>query len=408
MCSSDLFWSQSPEQRELTFARLRGEAPISWQERPESTLGPGSGRPFWAVMRHADVVSVARAPDVFSSARGVRIDDMPPEFQEKLESMLVLDNPRHAAVRRIVSAAFTPKAILKLEQRIETDVRKIVDDLADDDAGDFVERVARRLPMMTVLRMLGVDDDRDCERLEEITEITATYSDPEILGDRQPAALIVEMISAFHQIADEMTERRRREPADDIITGLVRSEAKGLLDHDELRAFFTLLSVAASDTTKHTASGGLLALTRYPNQRKLLLEDLPDRIGPAVEEMVRWMSPVATMRRTATRDTVLSGTAMAEGDDVVLFYRSANRDETVFSDPNMFDIMRSPNPHLGFGGGGPHFCLGAWIARVSLRALFTNLLATYPDIEVGEPRWITSNLLNGIYRIPMSRGARAR
>nr|WP_255497810.1 cytochrome P450 [Pseudonocardia sp. SID8383] len=209
----------------------------------------------------------------------------------------------------------------------------------------------------------------------------------------------------LHTASFELSALRRESPADDLMTALVQAEVDGdALTDEEIAAFFVLLCVAGNDTTRQTSSHAILALDRNPGQKRLLTEEFDDRITPAVEEFVRWASPVLTFRRTATRDTEIRGQRIAEGERVVMFYHSGNRDDAVFADPHVFDITRAENPHVGFGGGGPHFCLGHHLARTQLRALFHQLLTRVPDLSVGEPEWLTGNFINGIKRLPVTFG----
>jgi cytochrome P450 len=212
--------------------------------------------------------------------------------------------------------------------------------------------------------------------------------------------MIFEAIITVTGAALEMADARRDQPQDDLMTALVSTEIDGeRLSDDEIGAFLVLLAVAGNDTTRHTSSHALRALTEHPDQRTVLVEDLEERMPAAVEEFVRWASPVMTFRRTATRDTEVGGQPVAEGEKVVLFYGSANRDETAFDEPGRFDVTRDPNHHVGFGGGGPHYCMGASLARTQLRALFTELLTRIPDIEAGEPEPLVGNFINGIRRM---------
>lgn len=406
--SDPAFWSATPAEREEGYARLRAEDPISWHRQPASTLAaPGDEDGFWALSRWEDIRAVSRDAKRFCSGRGRLLDDFPPELQDNFESIIAMDDPRHARLRALVASAFSPRTMRTLEAKIVADAQQVVDGLGDDRHGDFVDRVSKRLPMLTVLRMLGVDDTRDAERLADLTEGVVCYSDEEALAGRDPAELIGELLATFRAIAIEMAARRRRAPADDVMSALVHAEVDGRkLAEDELVAFFTLLSIAANDTTRQTTSIAMHELCRNPGQRALLLEDLDGRIGVAVEEFLRWATPVALQRRTATCDTDLRGRAVREGEKVALLIASGNRDADVFEDPGRFDVLRDPNPHISFGGGGPHFCLGNALARVSLRSLFTCLLTSYPELEVGAPRWIASNTLNGILRMPMDTGPR--
>ena len=404
------FWAQSPEEREDAFAVLRAEAPVSWQRQPEGSLMPQSEDlgGYWAVVRYEDVRTASRDPETFCSGRGVMFEDVPEELLEASQSFLAMDDPRHKKLRGLVSTGFSPRQVRQIEDGIREDARAIVDDLEDGESGDFVERVAKRLPLMTIMRMLGAPES-EWERLVHYADAAVSWNDPDYLEGREPLAVAAEAMGVLHATVNELSELRAREPGDDLVSALVHAEVDGeRLTQAEIAAFFVLLSVAGNDTTRHTTSHAMRALSTHPEQRRLLLEDLEERIETAVEEFVRWATPVMTFRRTATRDTELGGQRIAEGDKVVLFYGSANRDEEAFEDPRAFDVTRDPNRHLGFGGGGPHYCMGASMARAQLRAVFGELLGAFPGIEVGEPRYLVGNFVDGVSKLPMEVGPRAR
>jgi cytochrome P450 len=406
--SDPAFWAATPYAREEGFGRLRAEDPVSWHRQPESTFGVAEEAGFWAIARWEHIRAVSRDPQRFRSGEGRLLDDIPPDLLDRFESIIAMDDPRHARLRRLVSSAFSPRTMRTLGERIAADAQVVVDELGDDRHGDFVDRVAKRLPTLTVLRMLGVTDDGAAEQLAGLTEGVVCYSDPEALGGRDPAQLMGELLATIHEIAGTMARQRRRTPADDVMSSLVHAEVDGRrLQEHELVAFFTLLSIAGNDTTKQTTSIAMHQLCRSPDQRRALLQDLDGRIEAAVEEFVRWATPVAVQRRTAGVDLEFAGRAIRAGDKVALLLSSGNRDGAVFPAPDSFDVRRDPNPHLGFGGGGPHYCMGAALARMSLRALFSSLLTHYPQLEVGEPRWIASNNINGILRMPMDTGPRS-
>ena len=398
--SAQEFWAQPHERREAAFARLRAEDPVSWQRQPEGRLMPseaGTGG-YWAVVRYDDVRTVSRDPETFRSGDGVMFEDIPQEMLEASQSFLAMDDPRHKALRGLVAEGFKPRQVRRIEDGIHDDARSIVAELDGD--GDFVEAVAKRLPLMTIMRMLGVPEE-DREHLVHHADAAVSWNDPEYLAGRTPLEVVGEAMMVLHGAAAEIAADRRSSPRDDLITALVQAEVDGeTLTNAEIAAFFVLLSVAGNDTTRHTTTHAALALMRFPEQRRHLLDDLDGRIDLAVEEFVRWASPVMTFRRTASRDTELAGRAIAAGDKVVMFYGSANRDEAAFEEPARFDVSRDPNRHVGFGGGGPHFCMGAAMARAQIRSVFSELLRAYRGFEVGEPRYIAGNFVNGIAALP--------
>ena len=395
------FWSLGSEERDARLAVLREKRPISWQ-RPAAGMAtlPGREDPgYWAVLRHADVVTVSRDPETYSSAKGFQIEDVPEEILEYAGSFLGMDHPRHTKLRRLVSVAFSPRRVRALEDKIAARAKRLVDDLLERGEGDFVDVVAKPLPSATFAEMMGVEEE-DRERVTGLANDMVAWNDPDVLQGRDGLTLLMETLVGLYAEAAALSDKRRAEPADDILTGLVTAEVDGeRLTDEEIAAFFVLLSVAANDTTRQTISHGALALCRFPHQRALLASDLDRYLPDAVEEIVRWATPVMTFRRTATRDAVLNGTPISEGDKVVMFYVSANRDESVFADPWRFEIRREPQ-HVGFGGGGPHFCLGASLARSMLRSLFRELVSRGPTLDLGEPRFLIGNFIQGITTMP--------
>jgi len=402
--SARAFWEQPAAERQAAFAVLRRERPISRQGPPESVLlepEEGTGG-YWAVVRYDDVQQVSRDPDTFSSARGVMFDDAPEELLEASQSFLATDAPRHTQLRGLVKAAFTPKQVQRIESQIQANAGRVVDELESRGDCDFVEHVSSRLPMLTLWGMFDLPDSEHEPPTNAANDLVG-WNDPDVVGDREPVELMFEGVVRLSAAAAALADQRREQPGEDLMTALVEAEVEGerLTDAD-IGAFFVLLAVAGNDTTRHSTSHAMRALTEFPEQRALLIEDLDGRIDTAVEEFVRWATPVMTFRRTATHDTELRGQAVAEGEKVVMFYTSANRDEAAFTEPERFDLLRHPNRHCGFGGGGPHYCLGAPLARMQLRSIFTELLTRLPRIETGEPEPLVGNFINGIKRMPCS------
>jgi cytochrome P450 len=404
--SSIGFWQdRTPAERDEAFRTLRERSPISWWG-PVETLVPlppemRTGG-YWALMGYDDIRTVSRDPKTFCSGKGVMFFDAPPEMLEATVSFIAMDAPRHTKLRGLVSAAFTPRQIMRIEEQIAGHARDVVTELLEHEEGDFVQLCAKQLPMRMIAEMIGIGD-ADKERLQLAAEALVLGGDPEFYGDRDPLILAGESIWAITQMATELAEERRVHPSDDLMTALVGAEIDGeRLTTAEIAAFFNLLAVAGNDTTRHTTSAAAKALDEYPDQRTYILEDVDGRLPTAVEEFVRWASPVSTFRRTVTRDTVLNGVELAEGEKVVMFYRSGNRDASAFEDPFRFDVSRSPNYHVGFGGGGAHYCLGASFARTQLRCIFRELLTRAPGLAVGEPVPMVSTIVNGIKRLPFS------
>ena len=377
--SSRTFWSQPASQRALAFEELRRRAPVSFQAPPD--FGAGEAGPgFWAVVRHEDVVSVSRNPALFCSSQGVGFGDTP-DLLAFNASFVVMDPPRHTTLRRVVNGAFTPKRIAQLEDRIGAEAERIVDEFVERGNGDVVEDFSRKLPLWTICEVLGVPESMRL-KLSSAVEALIAGQESEVAprGDNS-GTIALQAGMALHRIARTLIADRRAHPGDDILSALVHSELDGEpLSDQVLRNIFVLFITAGIETTRHTTSHAMKLFADNPDQWSHLVSD-PTLVESAVEEMVRCASPVVLFRRTACADTVLGGMNIAEGDPVVMFYESANRDESVFRHAERFDITRSPNPHVGFGGGGVHFCLGANLARVELRALFSRLAARVASIR---------------------------
>ncbi|HYB17729.1 MAG TPA: cytochrome P450 [Streptosporangiaceae bacterium] len=400
--SDTVFWGLPLADRAAAFALLRAQPRPQFYEEPDvpfSEKGPG----YYALVRHADVVEASRRADVFCSGNGATsIVDLPAEFNEYFGSMINMDDPRHARLRRIVSRAFSPRMVASFQDNAQRVAATIVDDLLATGPCDFVSQVAARLPLKIICDMMGIPDDQ-FEMVLANTNIILSGADPEFLSEDLDEA-VAQLLGSGQALADLVTSlaaARAQWPGDDLVSALVTANIDGeQLTSAELASFFILLVVAGNETTRTALSHALMLLTEYPDQRALLLADLENRVEGAVEEIVRYASPVLFMRRTLTRDYAMNGQDYRAGDKVVLFYYSADRDEAVFADPDRFDITRSPNPHVGFGAAGPHYCLGAHLARRELKVMLRELLTRVPDITAGEPDRLLSSFINGIKRLP--------
>jgi len=401
--SSKAFWAQTSEQRDQRFAQLRAQDPVSWQRPVEDAVAPDPHDPgYWAVVKHADIVKVSRDSKTYISGQGVLFDLLPPEFLEMSQSFLAMDAPKHDYLRKLISSAFTPRRIQRIDEQIKVAAREVVDGFAGNLAGEieFASECAQKLPVRLFCDMFGVPDELR-EQTARCAADIVSWADSEALAGRTPAQIQLGAAETLHGIAARLIADRRANPADDLFTNLVQAEVDGQhLTDAEIGAFFVLLSVAGTDTTKHTSSLTVKAMTDFPEQRDWLRADYDGRIKTALEEFVRFASPVMTFRRTAVVETELGGKRIIPGDKVVLFYPSGNRDADVFADPECFDLSRDPNPHLGFGGGGTHFCLGNQLAKGALRALFSELLTRLPDFEAGEPDLLGTNFMRGVKRLP--------
>jgi cytochrome P450 len=397
------FWAQLAEVRDESFAVLRRERPVSFH-RPitfgMAGLMPTEDAGYWALASHELVRQVSRDAETFCSSRGITMEEIPQEVSEGIASFLVMDGVRHTTLRRLVSSAFTPRNVARIEAQIARQAATIVDQLVETGDCDFVETVSMRLPMWTISEMIGVPED-EREPLARSANTMVAANDPEFAGEGSGLATLFAAQRDIHEAATALAEDRRSDPRDDLMTALVEAEVDGQrLSDQEIGALMVLLAVAGNDTTRQTSSHGIKVLCDHPDQRSLLREDVPGRIEGAVEELLRWATPVMQFRRTATRDVELHGERILAGEKVVLLYTSANRDEAVFSDPWAFDIFRSPNDHVGFGGGGPHHCLGANLVRTQLRCVFSELVTRVPRLEVGDPEYLTANFIHGIKRMP--------
>jgi cytochrome P450 len=406
--SQNDFWLQPPAQRHAAYAQLRAMPSPPYFNPPDSPIVTDDDRGYYALVRHVDVAEASRNPQVFSSAAGATsIPDLPPEFNEYFGSMINMDDPRHARLRRIVSRAFTPRMIKKFEEDVQRTAAAIVDDLLSTGPCDFVQQVSARLPLKIICEMMGIGDEH-FEMVLKNTNIILSGADPEFISQNMDEALTQILTSGgdLAALVTGLAETRQADPADDLVSALATANIDGeQLTPAELASFFILLVVAGNETTRNAISHALVLLTEHSDQRELLLSDFEARIGPAVEEIVRYVSPVIWMRRTLAQDTVLNGHAFGEGDKVLLLYQAANRDSAVFTDPDRFDITRSPNPHVGFGAAGPHFCLGAHLARREITAVLRELMTRVPDIRAaGEPDYLLSSFINGIKHLPCDFG----
>jgi methyl-branched lipid omega-hydroxylase len=397
------FWQQPLDARHADFAKLRALGKPPYFDLPEGPFStPGDG--YYAFVSHADVSEASRQPELFSSARGATsIEDLPVEFNEYFGSMINMDDPRHARLRRIVSRAFTPKMIRKFEEDVQRTAAAIVDDLLVTGPCDFVQHVSAKLPLKIICEMMGIGNEH-FDMVLRNTNIILSGADPEFISEDMNEA-IAQLLTAGKDLADlvmAIAADRAEHPQDDVITALATANIDGeQLTPAELGSFFILLVVAGNETTRTAISHALNLFTEHPDQRALLLADLEGRLPSTVEEIVRYVSPVIFMRRSVTRDCTLNGHSFREGDRCVLFYWAANRDESVFTDPGRFDITRSPNPHVGFGAAGPHFCLGAHLARREITVMLRELMTKVPTIRASaEPDRLLSSFINGIKRLP--------
>lgn len=376
-------------------AWLRAHAPVYWHP-----AGMGDGWPgFWAVTRHADIEFVSRHSEIYSSERRLAVfyELSDADVERQRHMMLHMDPPGHTRLRSFVNRGFTPRMVRRLEKHIGAVCDELLDSVMPRDEADFVRDIAAPLPLYVICELIGaplVDRDR-------LFGLTSAMRAP-AGADEQVVRTAKEATAEVHRYIHELADRRRVDPRDDLLSLLLRPGDHGdVMTVDEVEMFFLLLIVAGSETTRDAASGGMVAFFEHPDQWRRLLADRA-LAATAAEEIVRWTSPVNLFRRTATRDTELRGQRIAEGDKVVVFYSSANRDEEIFADPFGFDIGRDPNPHLGFGGGGPHFCLGRHLAVLELTVLLDAIAKRIPGIRpAGRLTRVSSIFANGIRNLPV-------
>lgn len=385
-------WAERIPNQELN--ELRTSEPIKWIAQPDGVGGFNDGG-YWAITRHEDVKEVSRLDDVFSSEMNTAIprfaDDIPRENIDMQRTiMLNQDAPRHTRLRRIIARGFTPRHILPLHDDLQARAQAIAKEAAAKGKGDFVVDVASELPLQAIANLMGVPQE-DRGKLFEWTNQMTGYDDPEYTEKYDPMTSAMEIIAYGLQLA----EMKRQNPGKDIVTTLIEADVDGeKLNDDELGFFIILLAVAGSETTRNSITQGMMAFAEHPDQWEIFKAQRPETTA---DEIVRWASPVSSFQRTATRDYNLNGTEIKEGQRVVMFYRAANFDPEVFENPQQFNILRDPNPHVGFGGTGAHYCIGTHLARMTVNLMFNAIADHIPDLKpIGEPSRLRSGWLNAI------------
>jgi len=403
--SSQTFWSRTFKERDETFAWLRKNAPVSWHPPYEDPTMPPEihgEAGYWAVTLADDIRAASQDYALYSSTGGsISYAPRHPDLVQS-PTFIAMDPPEHTSYRQAISAAFTPKSVGRISEKIRQRAADIIGSVIGVGEFDFVAEVSAKLPMLTIADMVGVPDSLT-EDFALAGDRLVGARDPELVPPGEnPIEYSGKQMMILREIGVDIVNHRRTHPADDIATGLASYEMDGkLLTDDDIAAMMVLLSIAGNDTTKQTTSHTLLSLDRNPDQRAWLLEDFDGRIVGAIEEFIRHASPVMEFGRRAMHDTEMGGQQIAKDDKVVLFYCSGNRDESVFEDPHRFDLTRPRLPHVGFGGGGVHFCLGNSVAKAQLRALYREILTRLPNIEVGEPELLHNEFINGVRRLPV-------
>ncbi|OBI76662.1 cytochrome P450 [Mycobacterium sp. E740] len=381
------------------FAELRRTAPVWWNEQQESIFDDGG---YWVISRHDDIKAISRNGDLWSTNRKGAVMRLPEgvtaEQLDLTKALLINhDAPEHTRLRKLVSRLFTPRAIATLEEKLHTAAREIVAAAKEKGSGNFVDDIAMSLPLLAIADLIGVPEV-DREKLFHWTNAIMNTDDPDF--DSDPTTANAELMGYAYSMAEE----RRRCPADDIVTRLVQADLKEgdgeSLDDVEFAFFVILLAVAGNETTRNAMTHGMNAFLENPEQWELFKRDRPDT---AADEIVRWATPVHCFQRTALADTEIGGVRIREGQRVGLFYSSANYDEEVFDDPFRFNILRDPNPHLGFGGNGAHYCIGANLARMEIKLIFNEIADQIPDIaKLAEPQRLRSGWINGVKDLQVS------
>jgi methyl-branched lipid omega-hydroxylase len=379
------FWTTPLEERHAAFAALRRHKPIAFFEEPDLPPIP-KGPGYWALTRYKDVVEVSRHPETWSSSQGTgSVTDMSPEAVEFFGSFINMDDPRHARQRGIVSRRFTPRQLGQVFESVAAVADELIDGIIDEGEVNLVERISVPFPLLIICDMMGIPRSQFAT-IEKATNSILGGGDAEFIGEQSSYEAAMDGAMTLVQVMNDLAAFKRNTPCDDLTSALVNTDVgDDMLTPAELGAFFILLAVAGNDTTRTAISHGMHYLTQNPDQRRIWQQNLVGVTPTAVEEIVRYGAPVVFMRRTATTTTELGGRTFHQGDKVVMFYGSANRDETVFANPDTFDVTREDNPHVGFGGPGPHFCLGAHLARREVGVMFNKLLTRLPDIQAVEP-----------------------
>ena len=398
------FWAKPWSERNAAFATLRRENPIAYF--PEPILEPfPEGPGYFAITKMHDLLEISRHPEVFCSGQGaVSILDMPADMNEFYGSLISMDDPRHARLRKIVSGTFTPRMLNNVLEDVEKTAKRVVDGIVDKGEIDFVKDVSMPFPLLVILDMMGIPHSEFDTVLAQ-SNIILSGGDPDFIPEgTDPITAFLGAGATLAGLLNDLAVLRRANPTDDLLSALVNTEVDGeQLSGDELASFFILLSVAGHETTRTALSHGVTHLSQNPDQRARFLADIDGVMPTTVEEIVRYASPVVWMRRTLTQDYVLSGHEFHEGDKIIMYYGSANRDEAIFADPDTFNVLRDPNPHVGFGGPGPHFCLGAHLARREITLMFRELYTRLPDLELaGPPVQLRSSFINGVKSLPVS------
>ncbi|UTI62650.1 cytochrome P450 [Paraconexibacter antarcticus] len=396
------FWERSRQERMAAFKWLRENDPVSWHPPADSLLmdPEDNVNGFWALTKHAHIQEASRSR-AFCSSQGIFMEDMPEVVLAAAMSFLAMDPPDHGQMRGIVQTAFGPKQMRTLEGWIRETANEVVAGLRPQGQADLVADLGKALPGLIYSHFIGVTDAEMRDKVVAAADQLGSWNDPKYTEHMEPIMVFANAAEILSDIALELAELRLKEPGDDMLTWLVQAEFEGRkMDDWEIASFFVMLSGASNDTTGHAIVDSIMALESHPEQKAWLFEDFEGRIGSAVEELLRWRCPIVHFRRTAVQDYDIGGKTIKEGDKVVFWYVSGNYDEDVFENPEVLDLSRERNPHLAFGGGGIHFCLGNALGRTLLKAALREVYTQLPDLQLGEATYGFSNLFETMRTLP--------
>ncbi|GAA5174356.1 cytochrome P450 [Pseudonocardia eucalypti] len=396
------FWGLPRQVHLDTFKWLRENDPVSWHQAPEA-LDPGldNSKGYWSIVKHADIKEISLNSGIFSSAEGVFLDDFPQ--LETMLSFIVTDAPRHPRMRGVVSSAFTPRHLRKLEADTAATVRAIVEEAAAKGEGDLCALITKEVPGRVFASFFGITERDEVQYVMDLAEQMGAWADPEFAHIGSPLQVFADASARLGELALRMAKQRREKPGDDLMTWVSQAQYEGqTMSVEEVGVFFALLAGAANDTTRHSMAHVLALFAQHPDQLAYVLEDFDARADAAINECLRFEPPLMHFRRTATQDYELRGTTIRAGDKVVLWYISGNRDADVFDDPDGFDVRRplKRNPHQAFGGGGPHYCLGHMLGKQMIKAEMREIYSRMKDLRVGERELMLSNFMNGVKTLP--------
>lgn len=401
------FWAQPFMEREKAFAKLRAEMPVSYHRPYESTLQPpDEDTPgFWALTKYEDIKAVSRDHKTFCSGEGILMEDFPYVVQVATTSFLAMDGEDHKRLRGIVSTAFTPRNVKKIEQWIDEHAKEVVREIEDKGEGEFCNLIAKEIPGRIFAHFFGAEvGSEDQHILMDAAEKMLSWDDPEAQQGRDALETFGDEAMRIQEVALKAADDRRANPQDDLVSWVVGAEFDGEAMEDwEVAAFFSLLGSAALDTTRHSLGHSLILLERNPEQFELLMSDFETHIDGCVDEVLRWATPVMQFRRTATMDTEIRGQEIKKGEKVVMWYCSGNHDDERFEDPGTFDITRKDNKHFGFGAGGAHYCIGATLGKQMMKSTLREVYTRMGDIKMtGEPHMQLNNFMHGVHAVPVT------